>query len=202
MEPEWGIAGGPSPGRWAPNLDDRPDERIELPRQPPFYSSNPSSPKSQRQVTSRQPVGRRVGRTVSRFLIAVFIGVGATLSWQSYGDAARRAIAARAPALAVLLPVPAATSPTSADPDQQLGMVASSLDGIRRSVEQLAAKQDQMVQNIALLRAVEDDIREKVSSAAPSPLEPSAPVPQPRPQQPRTQPSVSRIPSAVVPLQR
>jgi hypothetical protein len=204
MDPEWETAGGPSSGRWARDLDTHSDERMELPRQPPIYSSNPSSPRPHRAISNRPPVGRRIVRAMTRFLIAVFIGVAATLAWQSYGDAARNMLAARAPTLAWLLSV-SATSPIpamSAESAQQLGSLASGLDVIRRSVEQLAAKQDQMVQNIALLRAAEEDIREKMLSASPSSVEQPAPIPQPRPQQPRVQPSVSRAPPAAVPLTR
>lgn len=204
VEPEWETAGGPASGRWARDLDTRSDERMELPRQPPIYSSNPSSSRPHRLLTGRPPLGRRIVRTMTRFVVAAFIGVAATLAWQSYGDAARNMLAARAPMLAGLLSV-SATSPAaamSADPAQQLGPLSSSLDVIRRSVEQLAAKQDQMVQNIALLRAVEEDIREKVASTSPPSLEQSAPVPQPRPQQPRPQPTISRAPPATVPVPR
>jgi hypothetical protein len=56
------------------------------------------------QVASNRPsFSRRVFRTITRFFIAVFIGVGATLAWQSYGDAAREMVAERAPTLAWLL---------------------------------------------------------------------------------------------------
>jgi anti-sigma factor RsiW len=68
--------------------------------------------------------------------------------------------------------------------------MASTLDAVRRSVEQLAAKQEQMAQNIAALRAVEDEVRQKLlpaSSAmppAPAPAPPQqAAAPQPKPPQ-------------------
>jgi hypothetical protein len=66
---------------------------------------------------------------------------------------------------AVPAPAAAATSPASA---QQLEAMARNLAVVRRSVEQLAAKQEQMAQNIATLQAVEQDIREKMSSPPPS----------------------------------
>ena len=92
-------------------------------------------------------------RALTRFSIAVLIGVGATRGWQSYGDATKEMLAVRAPTLAWVLSVSTTMSPvvtaTSTDPMQQLAPLASNLDVVRSSVEQLAAKQEQMAQNIA-----------------------------------------------------
>jgi hypothetical protein len=132
-------------------------------------------------------------------LIAVLIGVGGTLAWQSHGDAAREMVVARAPTLAWLLsvstksPAGAATSPY---PVQQLEPLASNLDVVRRSLERLAAKQDQMAQNIAALQAVEEDIRQKMSYTPPIPSQQAASIPQPKPPQPRAQ-STAAQPTSV-----
>lgn len=139
---------------------------------------------------SRPSIGRRMFRTLVRFSIAVLIGVGATLGWQSYGEEIREILIAQAPAVGLLLPVPSTRPPVSAaaygDPARQLAPMASTLDAVRRSVEQLAAKQEQMAQNIAALRAVEDEVRQKLLPAppaqAPAPL-PQASAPQPKPPQ-------------------
>ena len=40
-------------------------------------------------TVKRRPTGKRIVRAVARFFIAVLIGAGATLAWQSYGDAAK-----------------------------------------------------------------------------------------------------------------
>lgn len=143
---------------------------------------------------SRPSIGRRMFRTLVRFSVAVLIGVGATLGWQSYGEEIREILIAQAPAVGLLLPVPSTRPPVSAaaygDPARQLAPMASTLDAVRRSVEQLAAKQEQMAQNIAALRAVEDEVRQKLlpaSSAtppAPAPAPPQqAAAPQPKPPQ-------------------
>jgi hypothetical protein len=42
---------------------------------------------------------RRGSRGLARYLVAICIGVAATLAWQSYGDAAKQIIATRAPEL-------------------------------------------------------------------------------------------------------
>ena len=97
---------------------------------------------------SRPSIGRRMFRTLIRFTITVLIGVGATLGWQSYGDEIREMLIAQAPAVGMLLPVPSTRPPVSTaaygDPTRQLAPMASTLDAVRRSVEQLAAKQEQM----------------------------------------------------------
>jgi hypothetical protein len=72
---------------------------------------------------------------------------------------------------------------------QQLEPLASNLDIVRRGVEQLAAQQEQMARNIATLQAVDEDIRQKVSSPPPSPSQQAASIPQQKPPQPRMQPS-------------
>ena len=130
-------------------------------------------------ASGRPSLGRRLFRSLARFSIAVLIGVGATLGWQSYGEEAREMLIAQAPALAWVLPVPTTKSPgmaaTYADPTRQLAPMASTLDAVRRSVDQLAAKQEQMAQNIAALRAVEDS-RQKMP---PGPSGLSAPAPPP-----------------------
>jgi len=147
-------------------------------------------------ASDRPSIGRRMLRSLTRFSIAALIGVGATLGWQSYGDAAKEMVIVRAPTLAWLLsisttkpPVAAATSP---DLVQQLAPLALNLDVVRRAVEQLAAKQEQMAQNFTALQAVEEDIRQKVSSTPPSPAPQAASIPQPSPSQPRAQPSAVR----------
>jgi hypothetical protein len=98
-------------------------------------------------------------------VIAVLLGVGGTLAWQSYGDVARETMATRAPTLGWLLSYLPTKSPVvAASPNS----VASSLDEVRRSVEQLAVRQDQMAQYVMTLKAIEEDIRQKMSFAPPS----------------------------------
>ena len=184
-----------SSGGLARDPDVRSDQRIGRRRMKP--SIDPPHPYrfGEGQLTSGRPsIGRRIFRALTRFSIAVLIGVGATLGWQS--DAAKEMLVARVPTLAWVLPVSTTKSPvvtaTSTDPMQQLAPLASNLDVVRRSVEQLAAKQEQMAQNIAALQAVEEDIRQKVSSTPPSPAPQAASIPQPKPPQPKAQPSAVR----------
>ncbi len=182
----------PSSGGLARDPDVRSDQRIGRRRMkpsidPPHHYRFGEGPLA----GGRPSIGRRIFRTLTRFSIAVLIGVGATLGWQS--DAAKEMLVARAPTLAWVLSVSTTKSPvvaaTSTDPMQQLAPLASNLDVVRRSVEQLAAKQEQMAQNIAALKAVEEDIRQKISSTSPAPAQQAASIPQPKPPQPKAQSS-------------
>lgn len=69
---------------------------------------------------------------------------------------------------------------------QQLGPVMLELTDMRRSVEMLAAKQEQLAQNMAALQAVAQDTRQKASSASPSR---TVPIPPRKPPQAAAQPA-------------
>jgi hypothetical protein len=69
---------------------------------------------------------------------------------------------------------------TSTDMTRQFAPLASTLDAVRRSVEQLAARQEQMAQNIAALRN-EENVRQRTSSTPPALAPASAPAPAPAP---------------------
>ena len=158
-----------------------------------------------RQMASGRPsIGKRIFRVLTRFSIAALIGVGATLGWQSYGDVAKEMLVARVPTLAWVLSV-STKSPvvaaTSTDPMQQLAPLASNLDVVRRNVERLAARQEQMALSIAALQVVEEDVRQKISStaAAPAPAQQVTSIPQSKPPQPKAHSSVAQ--SSSVPRQ-
>src|SRR6266481_4550759 len=192
VEKEWG--GRPL------DLDARSDQRIGIrPMKPSIRSPLPSGLKDDHVASDRPSIGRRIFRTLTRFFIAVLIGVSATLAWQSHGDAARDIVVARAPLLGWLFSVSTTKSPavaaTAADPVQQLEPLASNLDIVPRGVEQLAAQQEQMARNIATLQAVDEDIRQKVSSPSPS----QQAAPQQKPRQPRMQPSAVQSSSVTRP---
>jgi hypothetical protein len=172
------------------------DQRVARRRPKPASDSSYSYRFGEGQPAIARPsIGRRMMRGLVRFSIAVLIGVGATLGWQSYGEEIRELLIAQAPAVGMLLPVPSTRPPASAaaygDPSRQLVPMASTLDAVRRSVEQLAAKQEQMAQNIVALRAVEEEVRQKLLPAssvappapAPAPPQQAASAPQPKPPQ-------------------
>jgi hypothetical protein len=139
---------------------------------------DPTTRPSREAVIIRSSLGRRALRTLARLLILFFIGVGATLGWQSYGNAARAMIANSSTKLSWLgppapavqtasneVPVPAATA--SSDDLQQL---AASLASVRQSIDQLAIQlafgQRQMADNITKLQSDEREILQKLSPLA------------------------------------
>ena len=121
----------------------------------------------------------------ARYLIAFFVGVTATVGWQTYGDAAREMVA-----------------PAASSADQQrfnaLGLdldevqqsidrvaasIATSQEQITHSVDQLAAGQEQMTREITKLQAVEQYVLYKNSEPAqrPAPAPMFKPVLRPSP---------------------
>jgi hypothetical protein len=153
-------------------------------------------------------------RRVFRFAIVLLLGIGATLGWQAYGDTGKQMFATYVPDYAWLLSYLPGTKPpapvpvsVAAGPSLQLEPLAANLEFVRRSVEQLALKQEQMVRNIAALQAVDEDIRQKLSSppaavaAAAAPAQPMAAIPQPKPAPPKPPaPAAPRPSSASGPL--
>ncbi len=190
---EWFTAEEVSSDGPARDLDAQSEPSVGTrPVRPSIRSPRPSGFKDYQVASTRPSIGRRVFGTLTRFFIVVLIGVGATLAWQSHGDEAKEMLLARAPSLGWLLPVSTTKSPAvvtnSPDLMQQLAPLASNLDVVRRNLELVAARQEQMSQNIATLQAVEQDIREKKASPPPTPAPQAASVPpQRKPPQPRAQ---------------
>jgi len=162
----------------------------------------PSDRKSRQVAWERPSFGRRMFRFVTRFSIAVLIGVGATLGWQSYGEVAGQMLVAQAPTLAWLVPMSTPKPPNAATPStsptQQLEPMAANLSAMRRGMDQLAARQDEIAQKLTALRALEEDIRQKISLMPPFSASASqaAPIPQQKPAQPKV-PSPAAQPSSV-----
>ena len=100
----------------------------------------------------------------ARFLIVFFMGVAATLAWQSHGGAAKVAIASwLAPQVGSAAPSPF----TGASPDQ-LAAMSHSLATLRESVDMLAG-------DIAKLQATKQDTPDRTSAPLPTPSPPRAP---------------------------
>jgi hypothetical protein len=183
-------------------MDVRPDPRFGR-RSIKASTHAAANPKEDRTAISRPAVRRSLRRALIQFVLAVLVGVSGTLGWQSYGQ---QMLAIHVPTLAWLFSIPAAKFSGAAGTSDP-APVASNLDAVRRSLEQLAARQDQMSQDLATLQALEDDIRQRMSFMPPShtSVPPAASVlpprlPQPRAQQPALQPSAMQ-PSAA-PLRR
>jgi hypothetical protein len=122
--------------------------------------------KKARSASNRPSTITQTSRALSRFSVVLFIGIGATLAWQSCGG---ELVRAWAPSLGWLLP----PSP-SEELQAQLKPVAFDLAIMKRSVEQLASnqdqlarKQDQMTQAFAALQAAVRDINQNILALAP-----------------------------------
>jgi hypothetical protein len=146
-------------------------------------------PSSLDEAIMRPSLARRVLRRLARFLIVFCVGVGTSLAWQSYGDAARAMIANSSPQLGWLAPQTVPVAPIAPDvapadtASSGLPQLALGLAAVRQSVDQLtaqlAAVQQQMAGEIAKVQSDEQEILHKLSAAPPRPT--AAPAHKPAP---------------------
>jgi hypothetical protein len=191
--------------------EDGPVERDDLRPGITSYLDHEASERKaiyDRLVAIENAVKKRGSRRFRRYLVAIVIGVAATLAWQSYGESAKQIIATRAqqlgwspeakqmiatsiqwigwtkpPAGPEKQPAPVAqTAPTipSLDPGQVRQMVQS-LAALRESVQQLTAGQDQMAREIAKLESAVVEILLKIPESPPQPPPAAAQKPTPVP---------------------
>src|SRR4029077_13494814 len=143
----------------------------------------------------RPSLGKRASRGLVRFLIVFSIGVGTTLAWQWYGDAARAMLATSWPQLGSLTPEPppapeqiAAAPQVTISPElqhlkedltqlkqelQQLKEIPGALASLRQSVDRLAGSQQQIAGTIAKLGTQKPASPPRPApAAAPKPLTP------------------------------
>jgi hypothetical protein len=113
------------------------------------------------QFPKRRPrFGKRASRAIAHFLITFCIGVGATLAWQSYGDAAREMIAGSYPQIGWLAPqtkplaqnasdMMALAAPAGSSSErQQLDAISRDLGAVRQSIDQSVANQEQIARTV------------------------------------------------------
>ena len=83
------------------SVNDRQDRDAAslVPEWPTTMEARSSGFNNAHPASGRPSIVRRMFRALARFSIAVLIGVGATLAWQSYGDEAREALSTRVPSL-------------------------------------------------------------------------------------------------------
>ncbi|HTE75998.1 MAG TPA: hypothetical protein VK653_04565 [Xanthobacteraceae bacterium] len=209
-----------------PLEEEEPVERDDLrPGITPYLDHEASERKAiyDRLVAIENAMKKRGSRRFGRYLVAILIGVAATLAWQSYGEAAKQIIATRAPELGwspeakqmiatsiqwigwtkppagpeKQAPPVAQTAPAtpSLDPGQ-VQQMTQNLATLRQTVEQLAGGQDQMARVIARLEAA---VAELIAKIPEPPAQPSvAPARKPTPVPPSSRapiaPPSSRTP--------
>ena len=137
----------------------------------------------------RSSLGKRASRGLIRFLIIFSIGVGATLAWQWYGDAARAMIATSLAPEPASVPQAAPAAPQAmVSPElqqlkedlaqlkqelQQLKEIPAALANLRQSVDRLAGSQQQIAGTIARLNTQKPASPPRPAPApAPKPLTP------------------------------
>jgi hypothetical protein len=114
-----------------------------------------------RLLNPQVPLGKRVSRAVTRFLIVFCIGVVTTLAWQSYG--AREMIASSSPRLGWLAPpaAPAVQAVALAPDREDLKAISFRLADVQQRVDQIAAQfvagQEQATRDITKLHAAEQE---------------------------------------------
>ena len=149
--------------------------QFEFPRH--LRAARPTGDGVNQSTIMRPSLARRALRGLARLLIVFSVGVGTTLAWEAYGDAARAMIANSSPQLGWLAPqtapvVPIAPAPAGAA-SSDVQQLAFGLAGVRQSVDQLTAQleagQRQMGGDIAKLQADEQEILHKLSVTPPRP---------------------------------
>jgi Cysteine rich repeat len=143
---------------------------------------------------------KRSSRGFTRYLLAICIGVAATLAWQSYGEAAKQLFAANAPELgwspetkqmianwveqlgwtkppqtAAPPEVPPSVPVASID-QAEVHQIAMDIAALRQTVAQITAGQDQMARKFDTLQAANQQILAKMIPEPP-PAPPIAAAP-------------------------
>lgn len=156
-----------------------------------------------RLVAIENEMKRRGSRGFVRYLVAICIGVAATLAWQSYGDAVKQIIATRAPELGwspqakqmiaswtlgwtkppaspeKIAPETAAPKAPPVPDPAQVQQITQSLATVRETLQELAGGQDSMGRDIAQLESAVAEILLKIPEAPPQP--PADPARKPPP---------------------
>ena len=190
----------------SPVEEDEPVERDDLrPGITSYLDQEASERKAiyDRLVAIENEMKKRGSRRFGRYLVAILIGVAATLAWQSYGESVKQIIATRAPELAwspqakqmiaswtlgwtkppassekQASPV-AQTAPTTPTLDpSQVQQMTQNLEALRQTTDQLAGGQDQMRRDIARLEAAVAELIAKIPEPPAQPsVAPVRPVP-------------------------
>src|SRR5258708_29321921 len=135
---------------------------------------------------NEQPSGRQENsRPFARSLVTFCIGVAATLTWESYNDAAKQIIARWSPQLGSLAPqAPVAqTVPDRIEQiiariaDRIVTNTAAGQEQIARAVDQLTSGQEQLAREMVKLEAISQYGLSKSIEPPPRPVHTSTPKP-------------------------
>src|SRR5258708_16981293 len=135
---------------------------------------------------NEQPSDRQeTSRPFTRSLITFCIGVAATLTWQSYNDAAKKIIASWSPELGWLAPQAPVARTVPDRIEQIIARIADRIvtntstgqEQIARAVDQLTAGQEQLTREIVKLEAISQYGLSKSIEPPPRPVHTSTPKP-------------------------
>ena len=112
--------------------------------------------KNDRFANGQLPASEKNPRPLARVLIPFCVGVAATLTWQSYSDAARQIIAGWSPQLGWLAP----QAPVAQTIPERIEQIAARIAD--RIVSNIAATQQQMVRSVDLLTAGQEQMTREV----------------------------------------
>jgi hypothetical protein len=133
-------------------------------------------------------LGKLAPLVLTRHLIVLFVGVAATLAWQTYGDAVRHMIASAVFSLdqqqfsandlnAMRQSIDRLAAGIATNQEQVMRSIADDQQRMMRSLDQLTAGQEQTTREIAKFQALD----QFVLFRNPDPPLPLAPVPVPKP---------------------
>jgi hypothetical protein len=181
--------------------------------------------KSDRVGAIENQMKKRGSGGFARFLLAICIGVAATLAWQSYGEAAKQMLAAKAPELgwsqetkqmianwveqfgwtkppqaapvAQTAPaaVPSVPVAPSIDP-AEVHQMAMDLTALRQTVAQITASQDQLARQVDRLQAADQEILVKMAEPPSPPPIAAAPAIAGRPAAPPSENTQNTAPTS------
>jgi hypothetical protein len=153
-------------------------------------ASRSAEVKNDQLPNSKPSRGKRASFTFAYYVIVFSVGVAATLTWQTYGGAARQLIARAASTsdqqqlnTMSLLDLDAVRRSIDGLAISIGASIASSQEQTTRSIDQLTAGLEQMTREIAKLQAVERYVLYKNSDPPPRPTPAQVPKPVPRPSQ-------------------
>jgi hypothetical protein len=146
-------------------------------------------------LTLEQRTERRSSEGFARYVLATCVGVAAILAWHSYSEAAKQKLASAVQTAPENVTPKAPVAP-SIDPEQ-VHQIASSVAARRKTIEQIAAGQDQMEHVVDKLQGAVAEILVKmpehpppppVAAAVPAPKPVAAATPAPKPKPKPTAP--------------
>jgi hypothetical protein len=163
-----------------------------------------------------QQTERRSPEGFARYVLATCVGVAAILAWHSYSESAKQRLASAVQTAPENVTPKAPVAP-SVDPEQ-VHQIASSVAARRKTIEQIAAGQDQMAHVVDKLQGAVAEILVKmpehpppppVAAAVPAPKPVAAVMPAPKPvaavmpaPKPKPKPKPTAPPWSPAPMQR